>query len=468
MSKKRVNDRLKKQPAQSSCEQQTPKKKTEEQLASESRRKFLKIAGGTVVAGSAAFLGWRLGFSKLFEDSVQEEKPKDQTDNTQEAIAQPELTTTPEWIKGIELPTFTLNINTNHAKPTIEQLQNAFCGDYIDRKKLDLFYKIFDRAKEKLLANNHRPDIDIKRKAFQEFYATILSAYRSALKDISLYDKFWLDSLTINNALIPYGYVVVNLGGEDSPEVFGLFEVEDVQSIDSEFKGKSKKIPIVFSRLAFGDKNKLKDILGGYYDPANYIVIDRDSVKTLNERGYERINEICKIESIPRPSALAPDSETALKTAIIHEAMHASLANQFTVVPHKRGGIKRRGQINMGSYKLESRHYEHYDNQNLHELVAHGCGFMMSGQQSLISAWELLASQPGMPDYELAAKILLKEIVYSNYISKSLKSKIFDYIRDNGKVSNKLCMEALLEIPDGEFYRIGERMAKLAIYLTQK
>ena len=157
------------------------------------------------------------------------------------------------------------------------------------------------------------------------------------------------------------------------------------------------------------------------------------------------------------------NQEDILNVTTQHEAMHAVLHRLLSFDPHPQANsLKNKGRINMGSYTLPNT-YQMHGNIGVHELAAHGFGLMHSGESAQLLAMASTTGALNEQSYGLVNKVITRELMAISESSDAFTisgSKVTVNIDGLVSLINKLSKE--------QIYKIGERMAKLGIYLAQK
>jgi len=162
-----------------------------------------------------------------------------------------------------------------------------------------------------------------------------------------------------------------------------------------------------------------------------------------------------------------------INSGFYHEAMHAyfyrlGIAHE----PGVKSALRGKGDVSMGSYTIDREQLNIYNNAQLHELAAHGYGLMKSGSSARLAAYAISLSvdpeSSPIENYLMARDVIWYELVNSPEMDPKIRRKIERIINQEHKMSMDLLTAGLSRFSEPELHRIGERMAKLAIYLIQE
>jgi hypothetical protein len=106
-------------------------------------------------------------------------------------------------------------------------------------------------------------------------------------------------------------------------------------------------------------------------------------------------------------------------------------------------------------------------NIGVHELVAIGVGLANAGGSVMQYVYGT-NSDENKKSYQMGGLILLLEIIHSPFLSLDLKNDMLSDLNTKKTVIMDKKLKAVSQIPTEELRRIGERMAKLGIYMTRK
>lgn len=283
----------------------------------------------------------------------------------------------------------------------------------------------------------------------------------------------------INYLLAPHSAFVLADNDAEGKERFTFFEVEEIRELKAEFAGRRIKFPSFFLKnqqnLTYQSTTKPYSNMGEYFDHGNYIIICKENGEQNIVKSLDNIEKECM--NMGRPiEPVEPDSifEDHLRGAYMHEGTHALLEEVKGVNSGLSGksaqrmysAIKNKGIIKMQKYSVPPKEYLKISNRMLHELFASSVGLMNSGKAARLQAVSL--GMANIDGYQYVSYFLFHEVATSPYIDDELRVLLSEQIRQQSVSSEGAYVAAVNQIPDQELHRIGERLAKLAIYLTQE
>jgi len=424
----------------------------------------------TIVLGGAAYVGWRFGFKRFFgsiRQGSQDATPNTEPEAKSEISQASEINTAEpyeKWSRNIELPT--ISFDPKAPQLTDKQLRDLLLPEYVDPEKLDDFFKKFD---EMLLKIDSRFLMD--RIAHLTFLQTNLAEeYKKLLKPSCSGEclkeiEERVDN-EINCVLLMHGYwCAPDLKNKN----FGprLYKVKNASPLTFHHSGKSDVIPfiIIEETEKFSvrpERGFTPSWTGAILDKGNYILVDEYELKFNN--GYESLVKKLKQLSGEKPPSETDFSAGSLNLLTHHEGMHAFCIRTFGLNP-KMTPLKLSESINMGKYTLNLRNWGPISEIEINELAGHGFGLMHSGAAVHGEATTLILNDV-TPGYKLAQKVLMDEVevISTSHFPKHLYSKD---IYSNPKIQDQV-WKIILSLSAEELYRIGERMAKLAIFFAQR
>lgn len=381
-----------------------------------------------------------------------------------------------EWASEIKLPT--VEFSEGNDIWTSEKIGSHLIPKGVDQKELEAFYAKFDLLKKELRTILSRPQ------TYNERFFLILQLKDWLTKSCEALtktdpgeDDYWVE--TVNRFIIPCGhYISPILNGDDKKPNIALHQLGDVYDMTVKMGSKQANFP-VFSTASSIPIYLTPDFvspIGGKFVPEdNYAFIDKEKIESSSVTETRDANRFCEKRGLPRREVSADDmKKDSLNMMIIHEGMHAALFHLMGIETGpggdiiKRGGIRKRGTISMGSYQFPEKHYRWENNVELHELAAYGFGLMHSGKMGAIDINGALFLNSKYKRLYLLKRVLMREIAYSPHIPNDVKSRL---MKGFNSASRNVRMEdlqiALIQIPDEGMREIGERIVKLAIYLTQ-
>jgi len=150
--------------------------------------------------------------------------------------------------------------------------------------------------------------------------------------------------------------------------------------------------------------------------------------------------------------------------------MHAYLDSIGIAADYfRKDALKKAHGVNMGRYDIPKETFRNINNAELHELTANGFGLMNSGQSAPLVAHAMVTTHAAsnIENYVLMANIMVWEITKSQGLSRNISMKL-DLDIQKGTADVNTVISAINELPNEQLHKIGERMAKLGVYLTQK
>ncbi len=446
--------------------------KKPEQTALLTRRNVLIGLGAL---GGVA-LAWRAGLldvfkdEKMYEDQLQENTPEPVT-------AGPRLSEYDEWASKIKLPKMTL-LDTPGKLPDMK----------IPAENLEKFGKTYEQLLDKFKQDFDAQDTaEARYRLSIEFIGRLIPAYRLAVSDDETVGHYDIGSKEFNELILRVNELLINKGhyidveGHRNEETassdavktrISVFNVESVRSLQIIDGDKTYTVPTVlignqkdyYNRP--GQQETDRSRLNGQYDQLAKMIIQHqegaeaqidNNIRTFEIR-CARAGMPYKIENIPQ---IKKDHQ---QMTSIHEGMHYTLDKHgFAPGPYK--DVKNKGSIDMGSYQVEAERYVGKFNTEIHELAAIGYGLMHAGRATPLFLIGILTG--GQGTYKLAVDIMIKEI-HEN-ISREDRIKILDIASDGSQsLDINRFASVISRMPLETLHKIGERMAKLGVYLTQK
>lgn len=271
----------------------------------------------------------------------------------------------------------------------------------------------------------------------------------------------------LNGILVPAGRFLTFAFRPDDTLIVGVYRVVEKGGIGLG----DRRIPIVWTGL---DQawSSVKDASRPHFNalhlrgPDRIVLDERGAVGEL-EAGLSEFRMRCdragaRIREFD-PIALRRDF---LATAPAHEAGHLWLES-VRYDSQSSDGIRRSGDIPMGAYTLPYSVYAKADNAQLHELVAHGVGLAHSGVASTLVAHGL-AMDTHQPAYALAREVLWRELTFCPEIDSALRQGVLGHIESQKRIPLDRIDALVSQAPPESLRRIGDRMAKLGVYLAGK
>jgi hypothetical protein len=426
------------------------------------RRAILTLAG----AGGAA-AAWRAGLFDVFGD---EEKPQESTkqDSSKKSTTGPRLPEYDEWASKIELPD--IEYNPYQTPWTKEQIENHFIPKEVDRESLPPFYKTFDDLTDDLLAG-------LKNKSEPKERNDLINSYLGQIFELlfsgnlNTLDKDQLKEAISKTSriLIPHGYWIG--GDREYGEAFNkyvIYGIDKINSLKVHLGDQSGDLPVVSLKEKqdiTADTDAEPIVFNGTYFHDNGCIIVDDNQIAESMASVSNFEELCRELNItPRTNNI--NVEFFRRVTLMHEGMHAVSHKMSQKNPEPARKIDTKG-INMGHYTLNPKMFGSITEIDVDELIANGFGILNSGDLAHLTLYNIQTSARSNPTYNFCSFVILNEILNSPSLDPSSKNEFFKEL-SSGKISDKDFVKFLMKIPPHELTNIGERMAKLGIYLTQE
>lgn len=436
---KRNRNRGRKGPSHKPSQRRSPerirKKQASEAQARQTRRQFIRFGTAAAVMGAVGY-GILRG-----EETPQSEPPKI---TASKPSVKPTIPDYEEWSSKIELPEIELSpqLSDWNLKERVAQ----FFPEWIDETKLKgAFDQIDEEIKEIFRKLDNERNIDIRHVLIQDYLVVLQKLHNELVdKEEDLNKPFYIVEHEIQKLLLLNNLYMEGPGYVQSGNSFIFYNVEKVHQLSIRFGEKERQFPVIYLKdpqplMALPRRIDLP--IGNYLKGLDAIVVNenyyKDRWKNRESFSYE------------------------MQSNIMHEGMHAALYMDLPEKARGKSSIKRRGDIDMGNYILKEDEYLQFSDRKgnqIQELAASGFGLANSGK----SAKEIPGFSAG-PEYGFARFMLQKELAHSHFVDPRLQLKL-----TSRRVTERDILNAVEQIPIEELHRIGERMAKLAIYLTQE
>jgi len=417
--------------------------KPEIDLVDHTRRKILIGSAATVVLGS---IGYGIFHKNRFSsESIGENRP-------QKPASNPKIPQYNEWAPRIKLPE--INI-----KDTPISLEEAGLGlpQGIDRETLKALFRKFQSDKKTLIEKlSGVKDFKQRQTLIRKFFESLVSDYLNYLHILRPKITSNPEEVirTLNRLLMhENSWIESNHGSIPESRRFAFYNVEGVKKSSIKIGDRTIDLPILFLHNQEDLLENLNDrdsiMMGQYFNDYDYLVINKDGLLRLMKEQTREISQLNQ-EAAQRIESIASEEKYSQlqKSTVYHEVAHVALQKIFGI-KHEDSLIEMNGLIDMDGYSV-GRDLKITDTE-LHELAANGYGIMNSGKMAKASLIYLLNSP--YPSYRLAKEICIKELqrIMGPGIHDTRALKLF-----------------IIDTDDQVLHRIGERMAKLAIYLVRK
>ncbi len=418
-------------------------------------------------------VGTALGFRSDTESGNKKAAVKKHGLNRQEVGAVPDkplLTRTPEWMKGIKLPQIKLEpspVDWDLEKRTeyfIPEVAKQGSGVY---EPLKQFYKFFDVNLHHLFSRiDDIKDVASRMKeikAFEKFVAINYRKGTSSGPNITTCD--------LNRFLIPHKKWMKFSTSYNANAAF--FDVEKIHMAQIQDGRNTESLPVVFlanQQDAIANPTHQETRINGFYlRKCGYIAVDKDGIKKSVDEVIKNLeSELRKLGLNMIPIDRRTFYEDAVNMALVHEGVHASLDKISGIDPEGSHAMKRKGTISMGDYEIFEEEYFKSDNLQVHELIALSAGMASSKNTAFGAVWSAAGTSITPNGYDLARYVFALEIVHSPHISEGLHRKFITDLTREGVIKHDNIIRAFKEIPPEGFQDIGERVAKLGLYLVQE
>lgn len=345
----------------------------------------------------------------------------------------------------------------------------------VDRARLSHFdaqcRSLFDGASKRLSVEK---DVISREKIIFDFIAGLIQQYRVATEngvpenfEIGS-ERYVIQMQKINSVLLPFGDYIYDAYGPTDRMRITFFH----NNRQAEVRMGGEKMPIAY--VAKGQSLlSVPDSQMAYF---NAELNQQSGIAVLSEEGAEREFEEmvarhrirCEREGIsPRSIDLRRAKKDTVVFPAYHEAAHSYLNRKMPYDFHKTDGLRKRGDVTMGHYRLPYAVYALANNAKLHELFANGVGLMESGASAVFTA-HAISSSNQMENYKLAREVLWQELMNSQDLNSYFRIGLRGEIERTQSVDFNKMAVAIDRLSDESLHKIGERMAKLALYLSEE
>ncbi|MBN2087674.1 hypothetical protein JW758_04975 [Candidatus Peregrinibacteria bacterium] len=439
------------------------------------RREFFQLSAAAAIV---ALIGGDKEKNRGGSDEVR--------NRTADVLTKPESTAKlpeyDEWASKIELPT--VEFDTQKKIWSQDEIIKHFIPENTDAEKLQSFYDIFDQALSVAVDTFNESSPNMQRQILlADFFKKLTTAYAemtgTARNEKITIPRIILDK--INRLLVPHGYHITKEKNEKY--IARIYKIDSIKSIkmkagDSEYELPAAylgdRYELSFDRNGSNNKSQISESQASYFDSGNYMVIKERWAEEISRRYVENINTFLSGRGM-KEKMINPDSVSDFGEGVAaHEATHAYLERVLKISGFEEtdkgykdteSSIKKRCPINMGLYTLAPEAYERRNNINLHEMITTGVQLMNSGEMVSKYVSEIFSEQG--KNYIFARDMFVMELVNSPAIDEKLRRDLASGTQ-RGYLDIETVQGILINTPKEEFYRIGERMAKLGIYLTQE
>jgi len=462
-------------------------------LLSTLRSKWLWL-GLTFGLGAAA-IGFRSNLTHLFKgDKPHEPASVSTLTPPPEQALEPPLPQAPmmqkpteyhEWADNIELP----NVEEISKDLTPAEIANLFLPKNIRPSEWTGSYANYDSLKKQLLKElTSTFDPKVREQMILAFFLKTIQGHLKGAgepkkmdvllnKNRSKYIEniYWLMH-EANKSLIPHGeYIYMGFESQKGLE-FALYEIEKIQKLSVHAKGQAIEVPVIFlthqAPISINQDERILPFTAKYlHFEGRYILVNQKEESQSAQARIEDLREVAENHHLPMKKYSASELvEHNTKQALGHEGMHALLHEKYglhemtgqkTFAPKK---VKNKGIVRMGDFQLEPADYLSLDNGSLQELGAIGYSLMNSKEQAPLEVVSMVAASQVSSSYSNVFTIMLKAALHSSEINEKVRSDLLRKIQTHQLKGEDMKVLAL-QIPEEEWHRIGEKMAKLAIYL---
>ncbi len=285
-------------------------------------------------------------------------------------------------------------------------------------------------------------------------------------------DQFVIQMQKVNSILLPFGnYMHAEYNPSDGARMT-LYRAN--RQASTTFGG--QKVPLLY--LTDGPSLRSvprseKAYFNGMYNPQSGIAYfdENGSVYQFKKMiGHHRVR--CESQKIvPRTLNLAKAKEGWIRDFETHEAAHSYFNQRIPYNPNVGLDLRGKVAIPMGRYELPAILFATSSQAQLHELFANAIGLMESGGSAVLAAHSIATTRvtgEEMVNYKLASDVLFFEVMNCPDLDEPLRSQIKSELAQAQKVDLNKMAVAIDRLSDESLHRIGKRMAKLALYLTQE
>ncbi len=273
-----------------------------------------------------------------------------------------------------------------------------------------------------------------------------------------------------NRYLLPSGlWVEFNHSHKTGVFLFNLYQVDRAQSLNIRLNKKEDQVPVYFLNnktrqdiLVNPDIHYPVELEGFTFGDS--IVINEEYALRIGQQKLDSLQKFCSKNQIQMKPIDDHQRymEDDVKTSIQHEGMHTVLLRLINFGLNETRRNRPADFVKMSNYQTPVNYPPNLSNMWISELASSGYGLSQSGHTASVVAWAM-ANTTNMVSYGLVRDILAKEIVHSPYVPEPLRKEL-----EEGTGGQKGLVEAIMQIPEEEMHRIGERMAKLGLYLAQR
>ncbi len=437
-----------------------------------SRRNFLRIGLGV---GSATLIGSVYGIGGLLQDESTDksaqgklvEKPKE-IKKSEDSSEQFPL---PEWAKEIELPK--VEFSDEPFDWSEEKKAQFYLPDGMSAEKSKVLTREFEG---KFLKTRHllekANDLEKRIQILDNFLFSLIEGFlnldtENKIKgeEIKLNTpQFWQVWEKVSRTLA-FNDIFVSLGKFAD---FTFHKVKRLGRCRVQNAENNVEVPIMATTedwWHFSAKNKLsmKDI-GTYYDLNNAIVMHQhkgasalgDLIRTISPDVYRNF--------MPSNVHYERLKKAYTDAHVFHEGAHAALSRIYKF-PIRQGDVAfgRVPKINFADLPIE---FQTATAREIHELGSVGFGLMNAGISAKLYALNA-ATITKRKAYWLSSLMLRSEITNLPNVSDELKDQIHSNAL-KGKKMGRVMELALAGADDDQLFFIGEKMAKLCLYLIQQ
>jgi hypothetical protein len=363
-----------------------------------------------------------------------------------------------------------------------KRINSYFRPDPLDAERLRLFYELFDKKKDEFITDMSKiKDPSARNIRMITFLGLIIKAYywlkQLPEKQMTQGSKEIDDMVyEINKILIPHGQWMTNFSSDGFN--ISIYKVGAIREARISSTTSTHQVPVITisDRVCINSRrtglNRVLGIGGLYASIGRYVVLDETNARASGQEVLDLMNRY-----LGRISGHSEDTSSSeilgdfVASNAHHELMHAALHVIHGVSSDSRNVIVKKGDIRMSSaqgihsnYVLREASYTWPNQFQLHELAGVGYGLMKSESAATVSSFNVI--QSGVSGYRFAGVILFYELLNSPYTNDETKS-IVDKALSGKPVSKEQLASVLSDLPIEELHHIGERMVKLAIYLTQ-
>lgn len=376
-----------------------------------------------------------------------------------------------EWSKTIHLP----KIEETEAEMKLPEIPE----EKATPEKLNSFYMAFDGLWLKFqrdMEAEQKPEA--RERIIFNFLGMLVAHYKLAIgdneeeKNLEINSQKFTDlMLNVQSFLVRHGHFVE--ARVDKPSLnlrVSHFRVGTVNKLEISDEGKEYAMPLIHleGQEDFNsDPHEVieRGLMNGLYNQMDQtMLIDSEGRKTQYQKTFNTFQKRCQSVGV---SCRFPDEVKMRKDFVravdLHEGMHAVLERRGFRADYKRYDAHK-GDVSMGYFHLPARSLRERNNVEVHELAAIGYSLMHSESAAPIVVSSLIKNEKST--YQMAHSLVVESVM--GLMSEEDRRKVLAHRKEQEvKLNVDQLMAVLHKIPLEKLHQLGERMAKLGLYLSQ-